>query len=106
MRVAARSPPRPPGTGAPRRRPPTPGPALDPAPLRPEEPTGSNSFTLLTFDDGPCTVYADTAMAGQMIDSPAEVELATTRYDRIRASALSPDAATGTKAAAWSSRPP
>ncbi|TMU90928.1 helix-turn-helix transcriptional regulator [Streptomyces sp. DASNCL29] len=49
------------------------------------------SFTLLTFDDEPSIVYADTAMAGQTIDSPAEVELATARYDRIRASALSPD---------------
>ncbi|MBI0318447.1 MULTISPECIES: Scr1 family TA system antitoxin-like transcriptional regulator [Streptomyces violaceusniger group] len=49
------------------------------------------SFTLLTFDDGPNIVYADTAMAGQTIDSPAEVQLATARYDRIRASALSPD---------------
>ncbi|KUL61902.1 DNA-binding protein [Streptomyces violaceusniger] len=49
------------------------------------------SFTLLTFDDGPSIVYADTAMAGQTIDSPIEVKLATARYDRIRASALSPD---------------
>ncbi|GHJ31550.1 transcriptional regulator [Streptomyces hygroscopicus subsp. sporocinereus] len=49
------------------------------------------SFTVLTFDDGPNVVYTDTATAGQTIDSPAEVETATARYDRIRASALAPD---------------
>ncbi|MDW6059744.1 DUF5753 domain-containing protein [Streptomyces sp. FXJ1.4098] len=49
------------------------------------------SFTVLTFDEGPNIVYADTAMAGQTIDSPAEVERATARYERLRASALDPD---------------
>ena len=49
------------------------------------------SFTLLAFDEGPNIVYADTAMAGQVIYAPEEVEHTTAAYDRLRAAALNPD---------------
>ncbi|GAA2294692.1 helix-turn-helix transcriptional regulator [Streptomyces violaceusniger] len=49
------------------------------------------SFTLLTFDEGPDIVYADTAMSGQMVDTKAEVERAAARYQRLRAAALHPN---------------
>ncbi|MFF7653624.1 helix-turn-helix transcriptional regulator [Streptomyces sp. NPDC007983] len=50
----------------------------------------AESFTLLTFDEGPNVAYADTAMAGQLIDSPEAVANATATYDRLRAAALPP----------------
>ncbi|OMI40397.1 helix-turn-helix domain-containing protein [Streptomyces sparsogenes DSM 40356] len=49
------------------------------------------SFTLLTFSEGPGVVYEDTAMGGRVIDSPAEVDYATATYERLRAAALHPD---------------
>ncbi|MFE9061623.1 helix-turn-helix transcriptional regulator [Streptomyces violaceusniger] len=51
----------------------------------------AESFTLLTFDEGPNVAYADTAMAGQLIDSPEAVANATAAYDRLRAAALHPE---------------
>lgn len=65
--------------------------ALQVLPFGVGAPPVPGSFTLLTFGEGPNIVYADTAMAGQTIDSPAEVERATSRYERLRASALDPD---------------
>ncbi len=50
----------------------------------------AESFTLLTFDEGPNVAYADTAMAGQLIDSPERVANATAAYERLRAAALHP----------------
>ncbi|WJD97054.1 helix-turn-helix domain-containing protein [Streptomyces antimycoticus] len=50
----------------------------------------AESFTLLTFDEGPNVAYADTAMAGQLIDSPERVANATATYERLRAAALHP----------------
>ncbi|MFD7507188.1 helix-turn-helix transcriptional regulator [Streptomyces sp. NPDC059850] len=50
----------------------------------------AESFTLLTFEEEPSIVYADTAMAGQLIDSPEAVANATAAYDRLRAAALNP----------------
>ncbi|MES4905722.1 MULTISPECIES: helix-turn-helix transcriptional regulator [unclassified Streptomyces] len=54
-------------------------------------PPAGDSFTLLAFDEGPNIVYTDTAIAGQVIDGPEEVEAATAAYDRLRAAALNPD---------------
>ena len=54
-------------------------------------PPAVESFTLLAFDEGPNIVYTDTALAGQVIDAPEEVEPATAAYDRLRAAALNPD---------------
>ncbi|MET8179053.1 helix-turn-helix transcriptional regulator [Streptomyces sp. NPDC005336] len=54
-------------------------------------PPAAESFTLLTFDEGPNVAYADTAMAGQLIDSAEAVANATATYDRLRAAALHPD---------------
>jgi transcriptional regulator with XRE-family HTH domain len=54
-------------------------------------PPASESFTLLTFDEAPTVVYADSALSnGQMIDSATGVARASGRYDRLRAAALSP----------------
>ncbi|CDR06357.1 helix-turn-helix domain-containing protein [Streptomyces iranensis] len=54
-------------------------------------PPAAESFTLLVFDEGPNVLYADTAIAGQLIDSPEAVGSATATYDRLRAAALHPD---------------
>jgi len=54
-------------------------------------PPAAESFTLLTFDEGPSVAYADTAMAGQLVDSPEAVANASATYDRLRAAALHPD---------------
>ncbi|WP_413106018.1 helix-turn-helix domain-containing protein [Streptomyces sp. Inha503] len=54
-------------------------------------PPAAESFTLLTFDEGPDVAYADTAMAGQLVDSPEAVVNATATYDRLRAAALHPE---------------
>ncbi|WP_431774972.1 helix-turn-helix domain-containing protein [Streptomyces cucumeris] len=54
-------------------------------------PPAAESFTLLTFDEEPNIAYADTATAGQLIDSPEAVASATATYDRLRAAALHPD---------------
>ncbi|MEV6125662.1 helix-turn-helix transcriptional regulator [Streptomyces violaceusniger] len=54
-------------------------------------PPAAESFTLLAFDEGPNVLYADTAIAGQLIDSPEAVESGTATYDRLRAAALHPD---------------
>ncbi|MGW5689428.1 DUF5753 domain-containing protein [Streptomyces asiaticus] len=51
----------------------------------------AESFTVLTFDEGPNVAYADTAIAGQLIDSPEAVANATATYDRLRAAALHPE---------------
>lgn len=53
-------------------------------------PPAAESFTLLTFDEGPNVAYADTVMAGQLIDSPEAVANATATYDRLRAAVLPP----------------
>ncbi|MFI0779262.1 Scr1 family TA system antitoxin-like transcriptional regulator [Streptomyces sp. NPDC021212] len=53
-------------------------------------PPAAESFTLLTFDEGPNVAYADTVMAGHLIDSTEAVANATATYDRLRAAALSP----------------
>ncbi|MER6141626.1 DUF5753 domain-containing protein [Streptomyces sparsogenes] len=55
-------------------------------------PPAAESFTLLTFDEGPKVVYVDTAMVGQLIDSAEAVAKATATYDRLRAAALHPEA--------------
>ncbi|QTI90924.1 helix-turn-helix transcriptional regulator [Streptomyces sp. AgN23] len=54
-------------------------------------PPAAESFTLLTFDEGADVAYADTAMAGQLVDSAEAVANATATYDRLRAAALHPD---------------
>lgn len=54
-------------------------------------PAASESYTLLTFDEGPNVAYVDTAMAGQLIDSPEAVANATATYDWLRAAALHPE---------------
>jgi hypothetical protein len=64
--------------------------ALQVLPFGAGAPPTPGGFTLLRFDEGPGIVYADTAMAGQMTDTPEEVQSATARYDRLRAAALSP----------------
>jgi transcriptional regulator with XRE-family HTH domain len=64
--------------------------ALQVLPFGAGAPPTPGGFTLLRFDEGPGLVYADTAMAGQMTDTPEEVQSATARYDRLRAAALSP----------------
>ncbi|WP_254885545.1 DUF5753 domain-containing protein [Streptomyces sp. NA02950] len=54
-------------------------------------PPAAESLTLLTFDEGADVAYADTAMAGPLVDSPEAVASATATYDRLRAAALHPD---------------
>ncbi|MCQ8189518.1 Scr1 family TA system antitoxin-like transcriptional regulator [Streptomyces rugosispiralis] len=54
-------------------------------------PPAPESFTLLTFDEGPNVAYVDTAMAGHLIDSAEAVATATATYDRLRAAALHPE---------------
>ncbi|MFD8457236.1 helix-turn-helix domain-containing protein [Streptomyces antimycoticus] len=54
-------------------------------------PPAPESFTLLTFDEGPDVAYVDTAMAGHLIDSAEAVATATATYDRLRAAALHPE---------------
>ena len=51
----------------------------------------AESFTLLTFEDGPPVAYVDTAMAGHLIESADAVANASATYDRLRAAALHPD---------------
>ncbi|BBJ40827.1 transcriptional regulator [Streptomyces antimycoticus] len=53
-------------------------------------PPAPESFTLLTFDEGPNVAYVDTAVAGHLIDSAEAVASATATYDRLRAAALHP----------------
>jgi len=54
-------------------------------------PAAAESFTLLTFEDGPPVAYVDTATAGHLIDSADAVTNASATYDRLRAAALHPD---------------
>ncbi|MCT2591058.1 helix-turn-helix transcriptional regulator [Streptomyces sp. N2-109] len=54
-------------------------------------PPSAESFTVLTFDEGPSVAYADTLIAGQLIDSVTAVADATATYDWLRAVAMHPD---------------
>jgi hypothetical protein len=54
-------------------------------------PPAAESFTLLTFDEGPNVAYVDTAMEGHLIDSAEAVANATATYERLRAAALHPE---------------
>jgi transcriptional regulator with XRE-family HTH domain len=54
-------------------------------------PPSTSSFTLLTFEDDPTVVYAETTLGGQVVDSPKDVANAVEKYDRLRADALSPE---------------
>jgi transcriptional regulator with XRE-family HTH domain len=54
-------------------------------------PPAAESFTLLTFDKAPPSVYADTGIGGQTDDSPATVARLSAKYDLLRATAASPD---------------
>lgn len=52
----------------------------------------SRTFTLLSFDGSPTTLYADGPQGGKLYDSTKTIALHLDSYDRLRAHALSPDA--------------
>ncbi|MGA6154959.1 helix-turn-helix domain-containing protein [Stenotrophomonas sp. NPDC087984] len=54
-------------------------------------PPAPESFTLLTFEEGPPVAYVDTVTSGHLIDSAETVAYASATYDRLRAAALHPD---------------
>ncbi|MER5493791.1 MULTISPECIES: helix-turn-helix transcriptional regulator [unclassified Streptomyces] len=54
-------------------------------------PASSAAFTLLKPNDGPTVVYSEARELGHVNDSAAAVGNARTAYERLRASALSPD---------------
>ncbi|WP_317452942.1 Scr1 family TA system antitoxin-like transcriptional regulator [Streptomyces sp. CBMA29] len=47
-------------------------------------------FTLLSMDEGPDVVYAESFAQGQILADPAEVKAAERAYDLLTAVALSP----------------
>ncbi|MFD7667253.1 Scr1 family TA system antitoxin-like transcriptional regulator [Streptomyces sp. NPDC059788] len=50
------------------------------------------TFTLLTFDDGsPPVLYSEAQGLGRVIDSASVVATGTSRFERLRADALSPE---------------
>ena len=54
-------------------------------------PPAAESFTLLTFDDSPTVLYSEAQGLGRVIDSARVVATGTSRYERLRADALSPE---------------
>lgn len=52
----------------------------------------AGQFAIASFDGAPDVVYLDKALAGQVVEGPAELARAAFLYDILKAEALSPGA--------------